>query len=179
MKYLKYFLGLLLILIVVFTLLGVFKPTLSYDCEIRVDKPVVEAWAVTQDEEKMSEWLSGFQRYEHVSGTPGTVGAVSNVYFDNNGQQMKIKETITEIVPDESISMNFVDDFMTMDYKLSMASVEGETKIVSTTEAKGNGMISRSIMALIGGSIKAQEDANLALLKTAIENNTKVYSPAR
>ena len=177
MKILKYTLILIGVLIVGFLLMGVVKPQVSYDCEISVDKPVQESWAVIQDEEKLSDWLTGFKRIEHVSGTPGTEGAVADVYFDNNGQEMAIRETITSLVPDESISMSYTSDFMNMDYNLSMEDVEGGTKINTNTVAKGNGMFARSMMALMAGSIKAQETMNLENLKQTIEKNEKNYFP--
>lgn len=175
MKYLKYILGILAILIIGFFLLGVIKSELAYECEILVDKPLAESWAVSQDEEKLSQWLEGLQKIEHVSGTPGTVGAVSDVYFIDNGQEMVIRETITDIGPDESVSMTFTSDFMDMDYNLAMKSVDGKTKISSNTTATGNGMISKSIMALMANSIKAQEETNLMSLKKTIEANSKNY----
>lgn len=177
MKYLKYILGILAVLVIGFFLLGLIKPELSYECEIMVDKSLRESWAVSQDQEKMSEWLDGFQKTEHVSGSPGTVGAVSDVYFITDGEEMTIRETITDIVPDESISMSFTSDFMDMDYKLTMKSVDGKTKISSNTTAIGNGVVSKSIMALMGSSIKAQEETNLTSLKNTIENNVKNYFP--
>ncbi len=177
MKYLKYILGLLAVLLIVFLLMGIINPKLSYDCEIVVEKPAAESWAVVQDEAKMAEWLTGFQKVEHISGTPGTVGAVSLVYFDNEGQQMSIQETITDIVPDESISMTFEDDFMDMDYKMFLTSIDGKTKISSNTTVVGNSMLSKSILVFIRGSLKAQEEANLIKLKKAIEQNTKDYFP--
>ncbi len=177
MKYLKYILGILALLIIGFFLLGQIKSELTYEYEIMVDKPLAESWAVSQDEEKMSDWLDGFQKIEHVSGTPGTVGAVSDVYFISDGQEMTIRETITEIVPDESISMSFTSDFMDMDYKLIMTPVDGKTKINSTTTAAGNGMVSKSLIALMGNSIKKQEETNLANLKRTIEENSKNYFP--
>lgn len=175
MKILKYILGIIAVLAIVFILLGFIKPNLQYDCETVVEKPIEESWAFAQDPERMSEWLSGFKRMEHVSGTPGTVGAVSMVYFDSNGQEMSIKEKITDI-DHESISMTYESDFMDMDYKMTMVPEDGKTKISSTTLASGNGMFSKSLMVIIGGSVKGQEEANLALLKKAIEENTKVYS---
>lgn len=177
MKYLKYGLGIIAILFILFLLIGFIKPDVSYDFEIIVDKPIEESWNVTQDEEKMSEWLEGFQKVEQVSGTPGAVGAVMNVYFVTDGQEMTIKETIKDIKPNESIEMLFESDFMNMDYKLKMASVNGKTKISSSTNAKGNGMFSKSIMALMGSSFKTQEDTNLTNLKKTIEANTKDYFP--
>jgi len=178
MKYLKYILGILALLVIGFFLLGVIKSEVSYECEIMVDKPLAESWAVSQDEEKMSDWLEGFQRMEHVSGSPYTVGAVSDVYFITDGQEMTIRETITGIGPGESVAMTFTSDFMDMDYILKMESVDGKTKVSSSTTTVGNGMVSKSIMALMGSSIKAQEDTNLANLKKTIEKNSKNYSSA-
>ena len=175
MKYLKYILGTIVVLILIFLALGLIKPAISYDCEITVDKPLAESWAVTQDEEKLSDWLPGFQKIEHVSGTPGTQGAVSNVFFISDGEEMTIRETITDIVPNESISMTYESGFMNMDYNLAMTSSNGKTKINTSTTAKGNSLFSRSLMALMGGSIKAQEETNLANLKKTIEGNTKEY----
>jgi carbon monoxide dehydrogenase subunit G len=175
LKYLKYILGSLALLVVGFLALGFIKPTLSYDCEINVDKPQAESWAVMQDPEKLPEWLIGFQKIEHVSGTPGTVGAVSDMYFNHNGEQMVIQETITNIIPDESISLSYTSDFMNMNYRLAMTSANGKTQINSSTTTAGNGIISRSIMALMANSIREQEETNLANLKKAIEQNRKRY----
>lgn len=175
MKYLKYILGILVILVIAFFLLGLIKPELTYECEIMVDKPLAESWAVSQDEEKMSDWLDGFQKIENVSGTPGTVGAISDVYFTTDGQEMTIRETITDIVPDQSISMVFTSDFMDMEYKLTMNSVDGKTKISSSTTCEGNGMVSKSLIVLMGNSIKTQEETNLTNLKKTIEKNSKDY----
>ena len=177
MKILKYILGILALLALLFILIGLIKPELAYEYEIMVDKPVAESWAVSQDEEKMADWLPGYQKMVHVSGTPNAVGAVSDVYFINEGKEMVIRETITEIIPDESVSMTFTDDFMTMDYTLKMADENGITKISTNTTAVGNNFFSKSVMALMGGMIKAQEETNLANLKKTIEENTKDYFP--
>src|SRR5690606_35740431 len=172
---LKYTIGIIAILVIGFLALGLIQPKASYECEIIVEKPPTETWAVIQDIEKLPEWLPGFQRIEHISGTPGTVGAVSNVYFDNDGQSMAIKETITDVKPNEFMSMMYESDFMNMDYKLSITSVDGATKINSITTAEGNGLIAKSIMAVMGSSLKKQEETNLSNLKKTIEQNTKNY----
>ncbi len=176
MKALKYILAILAILIIGFFAIGMINPTVEYDCQLTVEKSLAESWAVSQDEEKMADWLIGYEKMEMVSGEPGTVGAVSDIYFKAEGEEMIIRETILEIVPNESISMSFESEFMNMDYQLIMNAVEGKTEIISKTNARGNGMLSKSIMALISGSLKAQEETNLGLLKKTIENNDSDYS---
>ncbi|WKW46487.1 SRPBCC family protein [Myroides sp. JBRI-B21084] len=175
-KFIKFFVVLLLALAIGFVAIGFITPKVTYDSEITVAKPANEAWAVMNDVEKLPDWLTGFKKFEHVSGTKGQVGAVSNVYFDNNGETMIIKETITKIIPNKSISMVYESDFMDMHYTITFNSLpNNQTKISSTTMAEGNGMISKSIMAIISSTLKAQEETNLTKLKTTIENNTKQY----
>jgi len=175
MKYLKITLGILLALIIIFLAIGMIKPTVSYDYEILINKPFAEAWEVSQDSSKLKDWLTGFKRIERVSGTPGTVGSVSDVYFDNAGQEMAIRETITEIVPNESISMLYESDLMDMDYKLIMIPEGSQTRLSSQTLVRGNGMIFKSIMALSKSSFLEQEELNMSLLKKTIEENTTDY----
>ena len=176
MKYFKYLLGIIACLVIGFFLLGMIKPELSYECEIMVEKPIAECWAVSQDETKMADWLAGYQQIKPISGEPGKIGSIADVYFNNEGQEMIIRETITKIEPNESISMLFESDFMNMNYKFSMRSINGQTKIFSNTTAIGNGAISKSIMVLMGSFIKGQEELNLAMLKKTIESNSTIYS---
>ncbi len=175
MKFLKYLLGIIALLAIIFFILGLVKSEVSYNNDILVDKSLAESWAVSQDDTKLKDWLEGFQKAEHISGTPGTVGAVSDIYFLNEGQEMVIRETITEIVPNESISMTFTSDFMNMDYKLSMTAVDNKTKISSRTTCTGNGAISKSMIAMMGGAMESQEETNLNKLKQTIERNSKNY----
>lgn len=62
-----------------------------------------------------------------------------------------------------------------MDYSISIADIDGKTTISSATVATGTGLFAKSFISLIGSSIKAQEELNLASLKKAIEQNTKSY----
>ncbi len=177
MKILKYILGILALLVLLFILIGVFASEISYDCEITVDKSLAESWAVSQDEEKLADWLDGFVSMEHVSGPKNEVGGVSDVVISDDGQEFTIRETITEIVPNESISMTFTSDYSHMDYTLRMADAGGKTKISSNTTMSGKGMLNKSLFSLMRGMIKGQEETNLANLKRTIEENTKNYFP--
>lgn len=179
MQYLYYTLGIIALLIIIFLLIGFIKPHISYNCEIIVNKPIEECGYVAQDEERMSEWLDGFVKIEHVSGTPKTVGNVSNVYFTNNGKEMVVKRTITAIKSFEYMKSVSENDFMTMEYYVEMTAIGEKTKISSNTTVKGNGIFAKSLMVFMGGSLKKQEKTNLVKLKNTIEANRKKYLPNR
>jgi hypothetical protein len=177
MQYVYYTLGIALILIAIFLVIGFIKPGTSYNCEVMVAKSIEECGYVAQDEERMSEWLEGFKKIEHVSGTPKTGGNVSNVYFTINGKEMIVKRTITAIKLFESMESLSETDFMNMEYRVNMTAIGEKTKISSSTTVKGNGVFAKSLMVFMGGSLKKQEEMNLAKLKNTIEANTKKYFP--
>lgn len=177
MRYLKALGFFILGVIICFFGLGFIKPSVSYESEVTVNKSAKEAWAVMSDPDKLPQWINGFQKTELVSGTANTVGAVSKNYILENGKEMTMQETITAIKPYEHMAMNFTMDFMDMDYELDFEEQNGQTKITTKTTASGNGIISRSIVAMIPTSMKAQEDENLNKLKGLIESNTIDYYP--
>lgn len=177
MKFLKYAAIIILLLVVVFLGMGLLTPSISYENTITIDKPVKEAWAVMADESKLPDWIDGYKRMEHVSGIPNTVGAVSNVYIEDRGEEMIMKETITALQPNKKMAMTFTADFMNMDYEMNLEEKEGKTYIVTKSTTTGNGMISKSMISLMKSAMEAQEDKNLYNLKNVVEANTTNYFP--
>ena len=178
MKYLKYILGLIVLLGLLFIASGFLTPTISYSSEFVVDKPMEEVWAVMNDESKTDQWLKGIKKMEHISGEKGTVGAVTKYTFDENGHESIIMETITAIRPNEHIAMDFdMEGAMLMDYKMDASIKDGKAHIKSMTVAKGTGWFMRSMLSFMTGSMQAQEDENMNNLKNLIEANTTDYFP--
>ncbi|MFZ1704307.1 MAG: SRPBCC family protein [Saprospiraceae bacterium] len=175
MKYLKYTLYFLIILIVIFFGMGIITPQVSYESEVTVDKSLEESWAVMSDESRVTEWLTDIKRMEHKSGIPNTVGAVSTIYVEDNGQEMMMEETITALEPNKRIAMTFTMDFMKMDYEMSLSQKEGKTLIKSNTTTVGNGMFAKSMLAFMPKAMKKQEDKNMHNLKKVIDENAKNY----
>ncbi len=176
MKYLKYLLGIILLLVLLFIGKGMLTPSISYDSEITVNKSVKEAWAVMNDESKLSQWLKGIKTIEHVSGEKGTVGAVTRYTFDQDGQESIILETIKSLKPEEHIAMDFeMEGVMNMDYKVNFSEEDGKTGIKSSTTTTGAGMLMRSMVSFMQGSMQTQEDENMGNLKKLIEENTTDY----
>lgn len=177
MKFLKYLLILIVLLVLIFFGKGLLTPEISYQSQISVNKSIEEAWAVMSDESNLPEWIDGFQKTELVSGTHNTVGAVSNVYVEENGQEMVMQETINAIKAPDHLNMTFTMDFMDMDYDMALSNDNGKTLIVTKSKTTGNGLIAKSMISFMTSAMKKQEDANLSNLKRLIEENTKNYFP--
>ena len=176
MKILKYVLIVLLVLIVLFFGNGLLNSPISYSAKVTVDKPATEAWAVMQDESKLSQWIINLKRIELVSGPANTVGAVSNIYVDENGQEMVMQETITGYEPGELMAMEFTMDFMDMDYRMELTEENGQTTIQSSSTVTGNGLFAKSLIAFMSSSFQTEEEKTLDRLKVLIASNTTDYS---
>lgn len=177
MKILKYLLALVLILVMLFFAMGFIKPSVEYDCEVRIEKPAMEVWAVMSDESKMSEWIKGYKSSELISGTPNTIGAVTKVNIEENGTEMSMEETITALVPNKRMAMDFTMDFMNMDYDLRLEDNGSYTIVKTKSKTVGNGMVAKSMISFMPSAMEAQEVENLNNLKRLVEENIKNYFP--
>ena len=179
MKFLKYLIGFLAIVALLFIGKGFLTPSISYTSEIIVDKSVQEAWAVMNDESKISEWLTGITKVEHVSGEKGKVGAVTKYTFVENGEESIMVETMKAIRLNKHVAMDFfMEDVMTMDYQVDFSEKDGKTHIKASTTTEGIGLFMRSMVSFMEGAMQGQEDENMANLKKLIEGNTTDYFPA-
>ncbi len=175
MKILKYILGILLVLTILFFAVGLLFPNVNYQCEVEVNKSKLEAWGVMSDQSKSAQWISGYKKTELISGTAGTIGAVSDIYIDSQGSESVIRETITKLDPPNLIAMDFTNPFMFMNYEMQIKEEGGKTKIKSNTKAKGAGLFSKSLTRLMKPMMVSQEEENLKNLQTLINSNKDTY----
>ena len=151
MKILKYVLYAILALIVLYLLLGFIKPEVGYGAEIVVDKPVEEAWAVSQDETKYPEWLEGFKSMELLSGDKFQEGSTYKIIVNpGDGQQdFEMIETLKSIKENESIEMEFDADGMNFYQTMSFNEADGKTTIKTDSKVVDKGMMMRSMFAMM------------------------------
>ncbi len=178
MKYLKYLLGVIAVLALIFFGRGLMTPNVSYSTEITVDKSIEEAWAVMNDQSKTKEWLKDLTDIEHVSGERNSVGAVTKYTFEQNGESSTILETLKAFRENEHVAMDFdMEGVMHMDYQMNLSEKDGKTRIESSTVTTGEGLFMRSMVSFMKGTMLAQEDENLSNLQALINNNTTDYFP--
>lgn len=183
MKFIKYLIYLILLLAIIFIALGIIKPTVKYDHEITVNKPIAEAWAVHQDETKMNQWLRGFQSIELLSGTKNEVGSTYKVVVipSEGAEAFVMTETLLSIKENDHVAFNLDSEVMTFDQKITFKETGGGTIIRSHSEGKGKGLMMRSLFAamdMLTGSFKKQEVENFEALKKVIETNATDYYPS-
>lgn len=69
---------------------------MRYTISNTINKPLDVVAAKFTEPDGAMHWMEGLQRSEHLSGTPGQIGAKTDFYFVHKGKEMKITETILE-----------------------------------------------------------------------------------
>lgn len=183
MKILRYILLVILVIIPIFFVIGLMKPAVNYGHEITVNKSIEEAWAVTQDESKYSQWLDGFKSIDLISGEKNKVGSKYKVIVNpGEGQEdFEMTETLVALEEFDHVEMHFDSDMMDFEQIISFKENDGKTMVKTDSKVLGKGIMMRSMFAImetLTGSFTKQETYNVENLKKLIDENTTDYYSA-
>lgn len=183
MKILRYILLVILVIIPIFFVIGLMKPAVNYGHEITVNKSIEEAWAVTQDESKYSQWLDGFKSIDLISGEKNKVGSKYKVIVNpGEGQEdFEMTETLVALKEFDHVEMHFDSDMMDFEQIISFKENDGKTTVKTDSKVLGKGIMMRSMFAImetLTGSFTKQETYNVENLKKLIDENTTDYYSA-
>lgn len=182
MKFLKYLLITIVVLVLAFFAIGMIHPEVEYGSEIVVSKSLEEAWAVSEDASKYHLWLDGFKSMELIEGEYGEVGSKYKIIVNpGEGQEdFEMTETVISRVEFDHVNMHFDSEMMDFEQTITFSETDEGVSIKTASKVIGKGAMMRSMFALMekmGGAFTSQEAKNQNALKKVIEENTTDYFP--
>jgi len=136
-----------------------------------IDRPIKEVWEFFKDPNNLKLWLGGFQRYEQVSGTPGTVGAKAKHYFIERGKELVLDEEIIEVIPEKKFLGTLGSPMMVnivTNYFNDLGNNQTEYSLSSDTQFKG--FFWKQVGPLMKGEFKKRQENDLQKLKQVLES---------
>jgi len=136
-----------------------------------INRPIKEVWAFFKDPNNLKLWLGGFQRYEQVSGTPGTVGAKAKHYFIERGKELVLDEEIIEVIPEKKFLGILGSPMMVntvTNYFNDFGNDQTEYSLSSDTQFKG--FFWKQVGPLMKGEFKKRQENDLQKLKQVLES---------
>ena len=144
------------------------------ETKIIINKPVKEVWDFSKDPDNLILWLSGFQKFEHISGVPGTVGAKAKHHFLERGKELVLDGELIEVVPEKRI-IGILDSSMMLNTVtnsfIDLGNDQTEVSLSSDTQFKG--FLWKQIGPLMKGEFKKRQEKDLQTLKQILENGNK------
>jgi hypothetical protein len=145
---------------------------LKYNVEITINLPRTKVIELFDSTDNLKKWQPGLISFDHVSGTPGEVGAKSKLHYRMGKRDIEMIETITvKNLPDEFSGTyeakgvwNEVKNFF---YEVD----EQTTKWVSENEFRCSGFM-KIFIFLMPGSFKKETQKYLEQFKEFAEGNS-------
>ncbi len=136
-----------------------------------INKPVKEVWEFFQDPDNLKLWLGGFQKFEHISGIPGTVGAKTKHHFLERGKELILDGELTEVVREKRI-IGILDSSMMLNKVTNSFNDLGndQTEVSLSSDTKFKGFLWKQIGPLMKGEFKKRQEKDLQTLKQVLEN---------
>src|SRR5688572_6225008 len=144
------------------------------ETSIIITKPVREVWDFFKNPDNLILWLSGFQKFEHVSGIPGTVGAKAKHHFVEKGKELILDGELIEVTHEKRI-IGILDSSMMLNKVTNSFNDLGndQTEVSLSSDTQFKGFFLKKIGPLMKGEFKKRQEKDLQTLKQVLENGNK------
>jgi uncharacterized membrane protein len=140
---------------------------------IVIRRPVSNVWNFFTDVDTLRHWLTGFQRFEHLSGTPGQPGARSKHIYAMNGRTIEMIEEITVRTENREFSGILTNEWMVSTIRTVFKDLGASgTEITSVVESRFIPWYLKIVGPLVmKKGFQARQDADVKRFKEYVESH--------
>lgn len=143
---------------------------MKYTVDVVVDKPVDEVITLFDSADNLLKWMEGLEKFEHLEGTPGEVGAKSKLYFKMGNRDIEMIETITvKNLPEEFGGTYEADGVFNTNIMNFKSTGSNQTRVSMDTEFQMESIMMKLMAFFMPGMFKKQSKKNLEAFKAFAE----------
>ena len=148
---------------------------MKYNVELIIDLPRDEVIKKMDNVDNMKHWQRGLMAAEHLSGTPGEIGAKMQLKYKFGKREMQLVETITKRnFPEEFHAIYETKGMHNVQENFFEATSDGKTKWISNCEFTPSGFMMRMMTTLMPRAFKKQSKKYMEDFKNFAEKGTSV-----
>lgn len=141
------------------------------EAKVIINRPVKEVWDFFKNPDNLKRWLGGLQKFEHISGVPGAVGAKAKHYFHEMGKDLVLDGEITEVIPEKRIIGNLDSSMMLTRVTNTFNDLgNDQTEVSISSDTQFKGFLWKQVGSLMKGEFKKRQENDLQTLKNVLEN---------
>ena len=141
----------------------------QYETKITIDRPADQVYALITDPNKATRWITGLQKIERLSGTPGDVGYQSKYTYLENGRTVVFFEKVTRITPGESFCFDIGSDDLELNVETQLKRLGHQTHVHMKNRIKGKSLKMKIMLPLLKGVMRRRQMKDLQNLKEILE----------
>jgi len=148
---------------------------MKYNVELTIDLPRDEVIKKMDNVDNMKHWQRGLVSAEHLSGSPGEVGAKMLLNYKFGKREMQLTETITkQNFPDEFHANYETKGMNNIQKNFFESTPDGKTKWISNCEFIPTNFMMRVMTTLMPGAFKKQSKKYMEDFKNFAEKGESV-----
>lgn len=148
---------------------------MKYTCEITIKRPIDEVISKLDSPQNLKHWQAGLIAAEHISGTPGELGAKMRLKYQFGNRQVELIETIVKrSFPDEFHATYTTSGMRNIQKNYFKSTKKGNTKWLSETEFQPTSLRMRVLLFLMPSAFKKQSLKYMEDFKNFVEDGTSM-----
>ncbi len=170
MKFLKWLLIVIAVLVLGFFGAGLVQPEQEIEFEMEIDKPVMQVYTNLLNPLIAKDWMEGLERVEQISGIPGFPGSELDMVFVQNGEQMIVHERFVKNVPGKGFTIDYSSDAIQGTIETTLTKSGKGTTLHFKNSYVGNNLFWRSMMVFFSGNVEEHNRQNYERFKQLLED---------
>ena len=148
---------------------------MTFNVELTIDLPRDQVIKKMDNVDNMKHWQRGLISAEHISGTPGEVGAKMQLNYKFGKREMNLVETITKRNFPEEFHANYNSKGMyNMQQNFFEVTSGGKTKWISKCEFIPTSFMMKIMATIMPGVFRKQSKKYMIDFKNFAENEISV-----
>jgi uncharacterized membrane protein len=136
---------------------------------IEIDRPLSEVYAAFNNPDNLPRWITGLQRTEPISGTPGQVGAKTRQIYLERGRIVELIETITAHEPMKRFVGEIDGQGMNCAIHVEFVDRGRSTLVVAGSDLRSRSFMLSLMLPFIKASIHKRQGADFERFKRLLE----------
>ena len=166
-----YVIGFIVFCLLGFLLIGVFKPMISYDLNIKINRPLAKCWTVYQTDSLKYRWMPGYKRTILIKGDSLSNGSMQQIIYQSAQSEVAMIQTIDSMQKESFMAYSVANHAMNIHTKITFLATEQHASIIQVhNEIRANNVFLKSLMVFMKSMFESSENSNYQNLKELIES---------
>jgi uncharacterized membrane protein len=139
------------------------------ELRIEIDRPLSEVYAAFNDPDNLPRWITGLQRTEPISGTPGQVGARTRQIYLERGRTVELIEVITAHEPMKRFAGEIEGQGVNCAIRVEFVDRGRSTLVVASCDVTSRSFMLGLMLPLVKRSIRKRQSDDFERFKRLLE----------
>lgn len=145
---------------------------IKFKTNIDIKRPVEQVYAAFVDWAQAPRWRDGLTTVEIVSGKSGRSGSKQRLIFNRKGREITFEETMIDMVENEACYFRADHERMYSLTNVIFLERDGSTRVISSVQAHGYGMLWRLIVRFMKSSLRRRQQGDFVRFKAHLEKSS-------